>query len=79
MQDTLIYDELLDVLAETADPQRIGSFRLSQPRQSRLDDLLDKNRAGTLTEEEKAELDAFEHFEHVVRMLKVRTLQKRKH
>ena len=78
MQDALIYDELIDVLAESADPQRIGAFHLSEPRQARLDDLLEKNRIGALTEEEKSELDGFERFEHVVRMLKARALQKQK-
>ena len=40
------------------------------------DDLLEKNRAGTLTDEESAELDAYERFEHLVRLLKARVLQK---
>ena len=75
-QDTVIYDELLDLLADSADPQQIRAFRLSQPRQSRLDDLLEKNRTGSLSGDEKAELDSFEHFEHVVRMLKARAQQK---
>jgi hypothetical protein len=71
-----IYTELLDLLAESADAQRVLAFRLSDPRQARLDELLDKNREGTLTESEAAELAAFEHFEHVVRLLKARLLRK---
>ena len=59
-QDTVIYDELLDLLAESADSQRIRAFRLSQPRQIRLDSLLEKNRTDALTADEKAELDSFE-------------------
>lgn len=78
MADTVsspIYDELVDLLSEDVVPSRILSFQLSPSRQMKLDGLLDKNRAGTLSSEEAEELDAFAHFEHVVRMLKARALQ----
>ena len=71
-----VYDELLDLLADGADVQRVLAFRLSSFQQERLDILLEKNREGTLTAEETAELDAFERFEHLVRLLKARVLQK---
>ncbi len=71
-----VYDELLDLLADGADVQRVLAFRLSSLQQERLDILLEKNREGTLTAEETAELDTFEHFEHLVRLLKARVLQK---
>jgi hypothetical protein len=76
MDDTAIYDDLLDLLAESAEAERVLAFRLSAAKQARLDALLDKNRDGTLTAEESAELDAYERFEHVVRLLKARVLQK---
>jgi hypothetical protein len=72
-----VYDDLLDLLAESADAQRVLAFRLSDEKQARLDELLEKNREGTLTDKESAELDAYERFEHVVRLLKARVLQKR--
>ena len=71
-----VYDELLDLLADSADVQRVLAFRLSSLQQERLDILLEKNREGTLTAEELVELDTFEHFEHLVRLLKARVLQK---
>jgi hypothetical protein len=71
-----VYDELLDLLADSADGHRVLDFRLSSLQQERLDSLLDKNREGTLTAEETAELDTFERFEHLVRLLKARVLQK---
>ena len=71
-----IYDELLDVLAESADAARLLAFRLSDDQQDRLDELLDKNRDGTLTNKESSELDAYEQFDHIVRLLKARVLQK---
>lgn len=72
-----IYDDLLDLLAESADAQRVLAFRLSDEKEARLDELLEKNREGTLTAEETAELDAYEQFEHLVRLLKARVLQRR--
>lgn len=72
-----VYDDLLDLLAESADAQRVLAFRLSDAKQVRLDELLERNREGTLTDDESAELDAYERFEHVVRLLKARVLQKR--
>jgi len=75
-QESAVYDELVDLLADSADAVRLSSFRMSKEKQSRLDALLEKNRLGTLTEDESAELDAFEHFEHLVRLLKARTRKK---
>ncbi len=71
-----VYAELLDLLAESANAERVLAFRLSTEGQARLDQLLENNRAGTLTNDEAAELDAYERFEHIVRLLKARVLQK---
>ncbi len=76
-QQTSVYDDLVELLAEGADPERLRSFRLSPDSQTRLDALLEQNRLGTLTEDGSAELDEFEHFEHLVRLLKARTLDKK--
>ena len=72
-----IYEELLDLFADTADLDRLLMFRLSDDRQSRLDDLLQRNRDGLLTEAERGELQEFERLEHLGRMLKARARQKR--
>ena len=71
-----LYDALLDLLADSADVQRVLAFRLSSLQQERLDILFEKNREGTLTAEETVELDTFERFEHLVRLLKARVLKK---
>ncbi len=75
-RESAVYDELVDLLADSADAVRLSSFRISKEKQSRLDALLEKNRQGLLAEDESAELDVFEHFEHLVRLLKARTLKK---
>ena len=76
IDESAVYDDLLDLLADSAGAERVLAFRLSTVKQARLDALLDKNHEGTLTAEEAAELDAYERFEHLVRLLKARVLQK---
>jgi hypothetical protein len=71
-----IYDDLVELLAKNAEPEELLAFQLSGEKQRRLDDLLDKNREGSLTASESAELDAYEQFEHVVRLLKARVRRK---
>lgn len=67
-----IYEELLDLLAKYAEPREVLEFQLSERQQRQLDELLAKSRDGVITPEESAELDTFEQFEHVVRLLKAR-------
>ncbi len=66
------FDGLLELLATNADPQQILGFHLPEDNQRRLDELLAKNQANTLTEADKAELQSFEQLEHVVRLLKAK-------
>jgi hypothetical protein len=72
----LVYEELVELLAASAKPEQVLAFQLSAEKQNRLDDLLSKNRYQTLSPQESAELDAFEQFEHVVRLLKARVREK---
>ncbi len=71
-----VYEELVELLAASAKPEQVLAFQLSAGKQNRLDDLLSKNRDQTLSPQESAELDAFEQFEHVVRLLKARVREK---
>ncbi len=73
-----IYDELLDLFVETTDKDRLLTYRLPPDKQARLDDLLQKNLEGSLTETERGELEEYERLEHLGRMLKARLQQKRK-
>ena len=76
IRESAVYDELIELLADSADAVRLSSFRISKDKQSRLDALLERNRQGTLTVDESDELDAHEHVEHLVRLLKARMLKK---
>jgi hypothetical protein len=70
-----VYDSLVDLLVQGGNRQEILKFRLDSEAQSRLDQLLEKNRNGNISPEEISELETFEQFEHVVRLLKARVLQ----
>ena len=65
-----IYGDLLAPLAESADAQRVLAVPPSDVKPARPDERLVKDREGTVTDDEAAELDAYERFEHVVRLLK---------
>ena len=71
------FESLLELLASNADPEQILGFHLPEENQRRLDELLERNRANTLTEKERSELESFEQLEHVVRLLKARMYGRR--
>lgn len=66
------FDEIVDFITSAPLPIQILNFRPSEKSQLRVDSLLDKNREGTLTEEEKRELDQFLMIEHLMRLAKAR-------
>lgn len=65
-------DEVLDFLVSTPTPQQIVKFHASEAAQHRLRYLLDANRNGTLTPEERAELDEAERIDKFIMLLKAR-------
>ncbi len=66
------YVELLDFLITRPTLQEIAAFKVSTTAQERIRILLDKNREGTLTETETAELDLYEQLEHMMILLKAK-------
>ena len=71
-----LFDEILDFLASAPTQEQIIAFRPSDRLQSRASDLLDKNRSGNLTPDERVELDEFQRMNHFMTMLKARARQK---
>lgn len=68
----LAYAEVLDFLITRPTPQEIAAFKVSAEAQERIRTLLDKNREGTLSETETAELDLYEQLEHMMILLKAK-------
>ncbi|MBD2075501.1 hypothetical protein H6F86_16680 [Phormidium sp. FACHB-592] len=68
------YLEVLDFLMTRPTPQDIVAFKVSPIAQERLRSLLDRNREGTLTNSEVAELDVYEQLEHLMILMKARAI-----
>jgi hypothetical protein len=67
-----IQAEVLDFLLTSPSPQEILDFHASSQAQERLRHLLKANRLGTLTSEERAELQEASNLNHFIMLLKAR-------
>lgn len=74
-QSINIYDELAELLANM-DPAKVIQFHASKGAQKRLEELLEKNKEGTITDDEKVEIERFMTVEHIVRLAKARAHQR---
>jgi hypothetical protein len=68
----VVYQEVLDFLIKRPTPEEIITFKVSPQAQTRLHDLLEKNRSAALSLMELAELDVYEQLEHMMILLKAR-------
>ncbi|MBE9010943.1 hypothetical protein IQ250_12065, partial [Pseudanabaenaceae cyanobacterium LEGE 13415] len=67
---TQFYRYILDFISHNPTPEQIAEFKPSTEMQERLKLLLDRSKAGDLTAIEQAELDEYEHIEHLIVLLK---------
>lgn len=67
-----IQEEVLTFLTSSPTPQQIIEFHASEVAQQRLRYLLDANRQGILSPEERAELDEASQMNHFVMLLKAK-------
>lgn len=67
-----IQEDVLTFLLSSPTPQPIIDFHASDTAQERLRYLLDSNRQGRLTPEERAELDEASQINHFVMLLKAK-------
>lgn len=72
----LVYQEVLDFLIKRPTPEEIIAFKVSSQAQSRLEELLSRNRSTTLNSMELAELDVYEQLEHMMILLKARAFKR---
>ena len=70
----LAYQEIVDLIAE-ANPAKVASFRPSERTQERVDDLVRREKAQGLSDEERSELDHYLQVEHIMRLAKARARQ----
>jgi len=70
-----VFNELADLLA-SMDPNKVLSFKTSKKSQSRLEELLEKNKTTKgLSKIEKSEMEQFMLLEHIVSLAKARALK----
>lgn len=65
-----VYQEVLDFLIKRPTPAEIVAFKVSTSAQTRLQELLEKNRFAALSSMELAELDVYEQLEQMIILLK---------
>ena len=67
-----VYLEIVDFIAAGTTPEAVMDFHPSRQAQQRLAILIEREKAGSVSPEEKAELDHFMELEHILRMAKAR-------
>lgn len=72
MLATRLVDSVVELLTSSPKPEDVLAYKLPGDLQNRAAELLDRNREGVITPEEKEELDQFVFLEHVFRLAKAR-------
>jgi hypothetical protein len=73
------YDEVIDFIASGPSTSAVASFRLSDAMNTRAEFLVQREKTGELTAEERSELDHFVELEHIMRLAKARARQRPAH
>ncbi len=69
------YEEIIEFIASGTTPEAIVAYRPSPEAQERVLELVEREKAASLTASEKAELDHFLELEHILRMAKAKARQ----
>lgn len=67
-----LVDSVVEFLASSSKPEDILAYKLPVDLQERASYLLEQNREGLISPEEKEELDQFVFLEHIFRLAKAR-------
>ncbi len=70
-----VTDEVLDFLVTGPTPEQIIAFHASERAQEQLRLLLERNQNGTLTEQERAELEEMSRVDHFFTLIKARAMK----
>lgn len=67
-----VSDIVTDFLSEAPRLEEIAAYRLPEEFQTRAHHLLEKNRTGTLSAEERAEMEEFRQIDHLLTLIKAK-------
>lgn len=70
--DDTLADVISDFLGSAPALEEIAAYRLPDELQARAHDLLEKNRAGTLSPEEQTEMAEFRQIDHLLTLIKAK-------
>ncbi|MGD9635378.1 MAG: hypothetical protein AB7G28_12185 [Pirellulales bacterium] len=73
------YEEFVELIASGGGPQAVAGYQASVATQERVADLIAREKAGTLDEDERSELDQYMQLEHVMRLAKARAQARLSH
>jgi len=73
-----ITDIVTDFLGSAPSLEEIAAYRLPTDLQSRAHDLLEKNRKGSLSDSERAEMEEFRQLDHLLTLVKAKARLKLK-
>lgn len=76
--DQTIQDVVTDFLSSAPTLEEIAAYRLPDELQTWAHDLLEKHREGSLSEEERLEMDAFRQIDHLLTLVKAKARLKLK-
>jgi len=68
------YSEFVEFIVERIPREELLAFKLSPTAQARVDELVERQKAGDLSADEEAELEQIAQFELFVRALKTRAI-----
>ena len=72
---TPAYLEIIDFIAAGTTVKTVAEFRPSSEAQLRVAELIEREQQGSLSADEKSELDHFVELEHIMRMAKAKARQ----
>ena len=67
-----VEDVVTDFLGAAPTLEEIAAYRLPEALQIRAHELLEKNRAGSLSDTERAEMEEFRQIDHLLTMVKAK-------
>jgi hypothetical protein len=79
MSVTKSYDEIIDFIAAGTTPEAVVAFRPSDDVQWRVAELIERSKDGSLSVEDRSELEDYLTLEHIMIMAKVRARQHTRH
>ena len=66
------YEEVIEFIAAGTSPSSVIGFRPSEVVREHVAELIDNEKSGTISPEEKSELDHYLQLEHLMRLAKAR-------